>query len=376
MRAKVLGRRTFLVAGGAMLASCGPNRSHGFEGYAFVANEEGRAIAAVDLSAFAVARHIPLDGRPTEVIAPSEGTSVYALTPENGTIQEINTSNLTLRRAARVAPSALSMRLAREGNCLWVLAARPGKLVKARTDSLRAEGDIPLPADPAAYDLSRDGKLAAVSFGDEGSFALVDLEARKVTRRIRVSDSIGTVQFRSDDRSVLVANRAARMLSIYDTATARVVTHLPLAVRPDHFCVRSDGGQLFITGEGADAVVVVYPHKTPVVAETVLAGRAPAVMGVSTGRPDYLFVTNPATGSVTILDIATRRPVSTVSVGAEPGYVTETPDGQYALVLNRRSGDMAVIRIAVIAARRKRFAPLFTMIPVGSKPVCAAVKAI
>jgi YVTN family beta-propeller protein len=140
--------------------------------------------------------------------------------------------------------------------------------------------------------------------------------------------------------------------------------------------VRSDGGQLFITGEGADAVVIVYPHKTPMVAETVLAGRAPAAMGVSTGKPDFLFVTNPQTSNVTVLDIATRRVAGVVSVGAEPVYVTATPDGQYALVLNRRSGDMAVIRIAAISGRRKGLAPLFTMIPVGSGPVTAAVKAI
>jgi hypothetical protein len=37
---------------------------------------------------------------------------------------------------------------------------------------------------------------------------------------------------------------------------------------------------------------------------------------------------------------------------------------------------MAVIRIAAIAAKRTKSAPLFTMIPVGSKPVCAVVRGV
>jgi DNA-binding beta-propeller fold protein YncE len=369
-------RRSFLIAGTAALAACKPKRSHGYEGYAFVANEEGRAIAAVDLTAFAVVRHVPLNGRPTAVIAPEQGTSVYALTPENGTVHAIATGRLELARSIRIAPTALAMRYDRDANCLWILTAKPAKLVRLPLDSFRAGAEISLPADPVDYDLSQDGKLAAVSFGDEGSCAVVSLADKRIERRIRVDSAIGTIRFRSDDRCLLVANRGRNMLSIYDTATGRVVTHLPLAVRPDHFCFRSDGGQMFITGKGMDSVVVVYPHKTPMVAETVLAGSAPGAMCASAGNPDFLFVMNPESGNVTVLDIVTRRVVGIVSAGAGPGYATVTPDGQYALVLNHRSGDMAVIRIAAITGKRTKFAPLFTMIPVGSGPVSAAVKSI
>jgi YVTN family beta-propeller protein len=369
-------RRSLLLAGAAALVSCKPKRSHGYEGYAFVANQEGGAIAAVDLTAFAVVRHISVPGKPTAVIAPARRQSIYAFTPDNGTVHEISLSNLTVLRSVRVVPSALTMMYDADQECLWVLASRPGKLVRVPLEEFRAGGEIGLPADPAAMDLAPDGKFGVVGFGDEGSFATLDLEARKIHQIVRVGAPLGPILFRSDGKCVMVANRSAQQLSIYDAASGRVVTHLPLSVRPENFCVRSDGGQLFITGEGTDSVVIVYPHKTPMVAETVLAGRAPAAMGVSTGKPDFLFVTNPQAGNVTVLDIATRHVVGIVAVGAEPVYVTATPDGQYALVLNRRSGDMAVIRIAAIAGKRTRTAPLFTMIPVGSGPVSAAVKAV
>jgi YVTN family beta-propeller protein len=91
------------------------------------------------------------------------------------------------------------------------------------------------------------------------------------------------------------------------------------------------------------------------------------------GVPEYLFVANPETGSVTVLDIETRKLVAVVSVGREPRSIVITPDNQYALVLCQGSGDLAVVRIPALAARRYKHAPLFTMLPAGSRPVSAVV---
>jgi YVTN family beta-propeller protein len=130
---------------------------------------------------------------------------------------------------------------------------------------------------------------------------------------------------------------------------------------------------MFVTGPGMDAVVIVYPYQTEV-GETILAGRTPDGMAVS-GTPQYLFVANPEAGSITVLDIDTRKLVGAVAVGQEPRHILITPDDRYALVLNWRSGNMAVIRISAFTDRRHRTdpAPLFTIVPVGVQPVAAAV---
>jgi DNA-binding beta-propeller fold protein YncE len=138
-------------------------------------------------------------------------------------------------------------------------------------------------------------------------------------------------------------------------------------------CVTSDGGQVFVSGPGMDAVVVVFPFRTEI-GETLLAGSAPGAMAIL-DTPNYLFVANPSAGGVTILDLATRKLAGIVSVGQDPGAILFTPDNQYALVLNRQSGDVAVIRLALIRNQRSKTAPLFTMIPVGSRPVSGVVVA-
>jgi hypothetical protein len=63
-------------------------------------------------------------------------------------------------------------------------------------------------------------------------------------------------------------------------------------------------------------------------------------------------------------------------VGTEHFSITITPEDNYALILNQASGDMTVIWIANVTAARWKKGPLFMLIPVGFKPVSAAVAAI
>ncbi len=173
---------------------------------------------------------------------------------------------------------------------------------------------------------------------------------------------------------LLASNPLEKTLSVFETVSGGLVVRLPLAVRPDHFCFDQTGGQLFLTGGGMDGVVTVYPYETQV-GYTILAGSSPGFMASSAG-PAYLFVANPKAGDVTVVDIETHRVIAVVAVGQGPGFITVTPDNQYALVLNRDSGDMAVIWIESLTGRRRRFAPLLMMPPVGSEPVSAVVRGI
>ncbi len=362
---------------GAMVA-CTRRKAKGFSGYAFIANEEGGAIAAVDLEVFAVARHIRVDGAPTAVVAQPGNGRVYALTPANGSVHEIRTDNLTFFRKLQVADSAVGMRLSPDGRTLYVLCREPKRLAALTLHPMRVDWSLPLPAEPVDLDVSPDGTTLAISYGATHSITFVDLAERKRFPEVPATGEIGVLRFQSDSKQLMAANVSERLLSVYHVPSRRLIVHLPLAVRPDHMCFNADGGQLFVTGEGMDAVVVVYPYYTPQIGETVLAGRHPAAMAAS---QDYLFVANPTTGDVSILDIETRRVVAVTPVGTEPSHISITPDDQYALVLNRVSGDMAVIRIpnvtrAVSEQRRWKKGPLFMLIPVGSKPVSAAIVSI
>jgi YVTN family beta-propeller protein len=370
----VINRRQFVLSGtGALTAACGGKQIAGFNGYAFVANEEGKAIAVVDMAVFSVVRHIPIDGEPTAVISHPTRPFVYALTPGTGTVHEISTETMKVSRKVQAVPTAMAMRIDPGNSALWVLSREARKLVRVPVDSFRPDVQIAFPLEPSDFDLSSFTNLCAVSYGDAGSAGLVDLTSRTVSKPVSIGSSVGTVRFRQDGRALLIANTGDRMLSVLETPGGKVIVNLPLAVRPDNFCFNPNGGQLFITGEGMDVVVVVFPYRIPEVKETVLAGRAPGVMCAT---EQFLFISNPTAGDVSIFDIKTRKVIAVTAVGSEPSFITMTPGDQYALVLNRKSGDMAVIRLGAIKNAWKRSAALFTMIPVGSKPVSAVVRSV
>ena len=108
-----------------------------------------------------------------------------------------------------------------------------------------------------------------------------------------------------------------------------------------------------------DAVAIVNPYQNEV-DQTVLAGRMPGAMALSP-RQNLLFVANQGSGDLTILDIETRRVAASVHIGENPGEVLVTPDGEYALLLDARSGNVAVVRIATALDHKNRTKPLFTV---------------
>jgi YVTN family beta-propeller protein len=363
-------RRAFMLGSVAALA-CGRRRATGFPGYAFVANAGEQSVAAVDLTTFTVVRQIRLDSAPSVVVAHPERGSAYVLTPQTGTIFEIDAVDLRVKRKLWLKASAVAMRLAPGGAFLWVLCRSPHTLVKVALDKFEVGARLRLAGDPVDFDLSTDGSAAAVVFPDMGAVGLLELGKPGVARVVLAGDDPRAVRFRLDGRQALVANRSTRTLTVLDCKSGGALVRLPLPVEPENFCVKSDGGEVFVTGKGMDAVVVVYPYRTEV-AETRLAGRSPGTMAIS-GSPEYLFVANPEAGDVTVLEVETGDVLAAVKVGREPCCITFTPDSQFALVVNQGSGDLAVIRVAAIQPGRNKTAPLFTMIPVGTEPVSAAV---
>lgn len=371
-------RRLFLTSGLAAISACASKKAAGFPGYAFVANQEGQAVAAVDLTAFAVVTHIRIDGHPSEVIAHPLHPSIYVLTPENGTLHEIDSGKLAFKRKLAVGAAAHSMRLAPDSQSIWVLTRNPNQLMRISLQNFKVDAILMLPAEPVDMDVVREGNRAAVSFGGAAAPVIVSLTNQQLESTVKAVSPVSIVRLQSDGKQLIAAHQDEKMLSFYAVPSGEVVTRLPLAIKPKNLCFKQDGGQLFVTGEGMDAVVVIYPYRTEV-RETVLAGHMPGAMAAATAdEVDFLFVANPQSGDVTVLNVATTplRVVGVAPVGKDPGFIVITPDNQYALVLNRESGDMAVIRIKNVAQNRARKAPLFTMIPVGSRPVSAVVRAV
>jgi hypothetical protein len=384
--ASPISRRRFL-AGSAALAACGRPKATGYRGFCFVANHDSRSVAVVDLTRFRVRRQIPLDAAPSLVLPNSADSKVYVLAAEAGTVYEIDAVLLSVRRRARAGNTAVDMQVSAAGDSLWVLYRDPPSLVEVPFSSFAPRPPIALPSPPDAFDLNpqRPSKgpppaappMAAVASTADRALILLSLTSRSIVNHAPAGVEPSLLRFRSDGGQLIAGSAASSSLSIFQVPSLKPVVRLPLPMVPRHFCFNHDQGQLFVSGEGMDAVAIVYPFRTEV-AETMLAGRAPGAMQ-TTENPALLMVANPESNSITVLDFDNmgKKLVAVVEVGEEPCDILITPDQQYALVLNAKSGDLAVLRIYALTdtspARRYKPTPLFTLIPVGESPVSAAV---
>jgi len=367
-------------AGSFAAAGCRRRKSAGFNGYAFVANSEGQAVAAVDLTAFAVTRHIGLEANPSDLVVHPSKPVLYVLLPRVGILQEIDADQLQPRRKLRLSAVPSALRLSADGEALWILSAEQRQILQVDTGRMLVKTRTSLPAAPVDLDFPPPGPSdrgqIVVSLAGNGRISFVSQSTGKLENTVDVGGSLGGIRFRADGDYLVVADRGSRELVMWDLVGNRMAVRLPLAVRPDVLCPKPDGGELYVTGEGLDAVVSVYPFLTEV-GTTLLAGRAPSFMATAGA---YLLVANPKSNDVTIISTRNQSVVAVAPVGKEPCFIAVTPDDQFALVLNRESGDMSVLRIEALATRRPRSmapaAPMFTMVPVGSRPVAAAVRSL
>jgi len=366
----VISRRALLTL--PAFAAIGCRRAEPvFNGYAFIANQDGGAIAAVDLGVMAVAKHIALEGSPSQVLAAESRPAVYALTPADGTVHEIRTDTLKLVRKTSVGVKADRMHLAPDDATLYVVSREARTVTAIRLDDLSFAWRMQLPEEPVDFALATDNKTAAVS--SSTTLRLLSLVERSVGEPLGRAN-YGQIAFlRGDDPRLIAADLDQQQISVYRVNNPRLVAHLPIAVRPENLAFNGDGGQLFVTGAGGDSVVILYPYNLPEVAETVLVGHAPAMM---TASSSMLFISSPASGDVSVLNIASHKVIAVVPVGSDPGQVVITPDDQFALVLNREAGNVTVLNIDAIQPGRNKSTALVTVIPVGSRPVSAALHSV
>ncbi len=364
MAGEALSRRALLA--GVVASACGRKRATRYQGWLFVASAAGKEIVVADLASFRRVATIPLPCAPDQLF--QSRNRVCAACRDGRAMLEIDVEAFRVSAKIGLPGKPVAARLLSDAADAIVLTGEPGALLRVDLANRRVTARLPLPGPPR--DLDVNGSLAAITLPAKNAILRVALSGQPGTPTLQLAGvtDVGVpcdaIRFRRDGKTILAGALAAREIVAINAQSGKFLTRLPLPVSPSRFCFNADGGQMFVTGTGADALAIVSPFQNEV-AETILAGRTPYGMAVSE-RLNLLFVTNPETGDLTILDIETRRPSASVHVGEIPGDVLLTPDGQYALVLDQHSGNVSVVRITTVVDRNVKTKPLFTVFPTAA----------
>ncbi len=165
---------------------------------------------------------------------------------------------------------------------------------------------------------------------------------------------VGHLQVRltaSASRVIYVADLSGNAVAVLDATDDSLITSIPVGTRPRGLALTPDGSLLLVSNSGSASISVIDTATQKVVSTIALpAGSSPYGIAVT---PDgaFAYVANFITqGSVFAIDIAKRAVLTTIAAGKQPIHVAVRPDGSLVYVANFGGGNMTVIDVLTNSA--------------------------
>jgi serine/threonine-protein kinase len=228
----------------------------------------------------------------------------------------------------------------------------------------RVSKTIPFPEGPPQFvSFSHDGRTAYVSvYTTSGSvhlIAFVDTATGEVTGTVTVTNHTpGPSQISPNGRYLYVPNHNSMTMSgamtamdgpgendidVINVATKKLVDTITVEPNP-HWIVFGQDGLFYVTNHASGMITIVNSNTNQVVKKFVV-GETPHAIAIS---PDgsRLAVTSYSGNKVFILSTATDKVIATIPVGREPLDIEYSPDGRYLYNTNCNDNTVSVINTA------------------------------
>jgi YVTN family beta-propeller protein len=217
-----------------------------------------------------------------------------------------------------------------------------------------------------------DGKTAWVVYDKSHDLGVVDAEARKLVRRVRIGGNPYNLNFTPDGRHLLVLDWSSDTSNdeviFYDLHAEKIDGRVEVSTWPAHSVFSRDGNRLYVSGETAGDVTVIDVARREVVGRHVHGGGD--AMGLAiTADGRTLYAAAGENKAVLKIDTATNKPVGTIALPGVVHEATLTLDGRYLYTTLRRGNRIVVVDTAddkiVATIRQKGYPDLVTMEPSG-----------
>ncbi len=163
---------------------------------------------------------------------------------------------------------------------------------------------------------------------------------------IQVGPTPGFIVVAPNGRQAYIANRAAGVVTVIDTAVNKVTATIPVTAGPPQYLSFSpDGRRVYVSiwnDARTIAAVGVLDTTTNSIVATIPVRTRPFLAAVT---PDgkQLYVPNHDSGTISVIDTATNSVTTEIKVAPNPHWVEFSKDGTRAYTANHESGLISVI---------------------------------
>ena len=241
------------------------------------------------------------------------------------------------------------------------------------TDTLEVVGTIPLgKGKPNRIVFHPDGKLAWVVYDKSHDLGVIDAEARKLVRRVKVGGNPYNLAFTPDGRHLLVldwsSDTSEDEVIFYDLTAEKIDGRVEVSTWPAHGVFSRDGNLVYVSGETAGDVTVIDVAARTIVTRIVHGGGD--AMGLAlTADGKTLYAAAGENRAILKIDTATHKTVGQIAL---PGIVHEatlTLDGKFLYTTLRKANTIVVVSTEddtiVATIPQKGYPDLVTMEPSG-----------
>jgi YVTN family beta-propeller protein len=353
----------------------------------------------------------------------------YVTNGGSNTVSIFDLVNLRLDRELAVGEHPVAVLTSPTNNEIYVVnSGNPnsnGSVSVIDAEKNQVIATIPVHSQPVAIAINAAGTLAYVANSASNSVSILDLKLHKELAVIGVGEQPTALALSPDDKTLVVANARAGSVTILNAASTTAVNHTPRAVfencpgashltiipdsskvfaacsdghqviaialahqsQPDrlealldvgkfptYLALKPDGGEIFVMNSGSDTISELSTPSNDVLG-SYLMGDHPR-QGLVSPDNSTLYVSNSGSSEVTLYAIDDGKRFGGVHVGDGPSALAFSTAGHLLLVVDARSGDLALVRTASLAVTTNgsTLHSLFTMLSTGRDPNAIAVK--
>lgn len=211
-------------------------------------------------------------------------------------------------------------------------------------------------ADPAG------GLLLVANKGDQ-TLGIIDPAAGRQVATVKQSGTTGhEVVASPDGRTAYVPiygdagvgrpGSDGRTIDVIDIATRRRVATIDLGgpQRP-HEALFGRDGRLYVTTEHTDSITVIDP-RTNAVVDTLPTGQKESHMLALSSDGRTAYTSNVGAGTVSVVDVATKKVTAVVTVAARAQRIALSTDGRFVFTADQDSP-----RLAIVDTKTNKLAP-------------------
>ena len=198
------------------------------------------------------------------------------------------------------------------------------------SDEVLAEINVGI--EPEGMAVSPDGKIAIVTSETTNMVHWIDTEAQRLFANTLVGQRPRHGEFNTDGSKLWVSSEIGGAITIWNVATQQIehIFHLKIPgvskdlIQPVGIRLTADGSKGFIAQGPANHVAVI-DARTYEVLDFVLVGRRVWHLAFDENER-HIYSTNGISGDVTIINVASLRPIKTLKVGRFPWGAAFRPD--------------------------------------------------